>query len=353
MQKSFSFLKDGGWLTITLATLVSVFFVMTAVNAATTITTSIDTGGTLTVTGASTLTGAITTAGAVTLGDASSDAIIVTGNASTTNALTVAGIFYVNGFATTTASNGNFATAGSLTVNGAATLGDASSDAIIITGNASTTNALTVAGIFYVNGFATTTASNGNFATEGTITGASTLTISGNTSLVQATSTYMAATTYATVTALTVSNDSAFNGGVTLGTEVADSVTANSYFTQLRIGTGNTFGDIGTVGADELGVEGAVEFDSTFNVAATSTLATTTVANLLAIGTTTPWQAHADLIVDGSGTTTIKLYSSNAAAGGCVEMRATDGTLVSISATSGVTTTNADRKVIWQLGACK
>lgn len=50
-------------------------------------------------------------------------------------------------------------------------------------------------------------------------------------------------------------------GNVTLGDAVADSVTANGYFTQLRIGTGSTFGNIGTVGADELGVEGDVEID--------------------------------------------------------------------------------------------
>lgn len=50
-------------------------------------------------------------------------------------------------------------------------------------------------------------------------------------------------------------------GSLTLGDAVADSVTANAYFTQLRIGTGSTFGHIGTVGSDELGVEGDVEID--------------------------------------------------------------------------------------------
>ncbi|OGG72561.1 hypothetical protein A3A38_04450 [Candidatus Kaiserbacteria bacterium RIFCSPLOWO2_01_FULL_53_17] len=53
------------------------------------------------------------------------------------------------------------------------------------------------------------------------------------------------------------------DGNSTIGSAVGDSVTANAYFTQLRIGTGSTFGHIGTVGADELGVEGDIEIDGT------------------------------------------------------------------------------------------
>ncbi|MDP3726130.1 MAG: hypothetical protein Q8R36_02945 [bacterium] len=63
--------------------------------------------GTLTITGTQTFTGALTANGAVTLGDAAGDAIIFTGNASTTNSLSVGtgGLgreFSVGGFATTT-----------------------------------------------------------------------------------------------------------------------------------------------------------------------------------------------------------------------------------------------------------
>src|SRR3989344_5455451 len=49
------------------------------VGAASTISTNIETGGTLSVTGASTLTGAVTTAGDVTLGNAVTDVITATG----------------------------------------------------------------------------------------------------------------------------------------------------------------------------------------------------------------------------------------------------------------------------------
>ena len=97
----------------------SVAFVASVTFASTTISTNIVTNGSLQVDTTSTLTGAVTTAGAVTLGDAAADAIIVTGNASTTNALTVGSNLYVGGRATTTASSGNFQMIGGLTVGDA------------------------------------------------------------------------------------------------------------------------------------------------------------------------------------------------------------------------------------------
>lgn len=70
-----------------------------------------------------------------------------------------------------------------------------------------------------------------------------------------------AATTISTN--IVTEGDLQVDGNSIIGSEVSDSVTANGYFTQLRIGTGSTFGHIGTVGADELGVEGDVEIDGT------------------------------------------------------------------------------------------
>lgn len=184
------------------------------------------------------------------------------------------------GAATTINSNVN--TGGTLTVSGHSSLTTASSTITSQTGN------------FLVNGFATTTAASGNIATEGTLT---------------------------------------VNGNSTLGDAVGDSITANGYFTQVRVGTGTTFDNIGAVGADELGVEGALEVDgaayfdgavaltSTLAVSsATSTLATTTVANLLTVGSTTPQYSHAEAIVDGSGTTTLWLTSSSDTKGGCIQL---------------------------------
>ena len=128
---------------LALSLVFSTLFIAVSVGAATTISTNITTEGTLSVTGASTLTGAVTTAGAVTLGNAASDAIIITGNASTTNGLTVGSSLWVNGYATTTGSSGNFASAGTLSV----------------TGNATSSAAHHVGATLTVNGYATTTSS--------------------------------------------------------------------------------------------------------------------------------------------------------------------------------------------------
>ncbi|MEK7596494.1 MAG: hypothetical protein AAB450_00015, partial [Patescibacteria group bacterium] len=88
---------------------------------------------------------------------------------------------YVNGYATTTAASGNFATAGTLSAVGLSTftggfLSSASSTMQNFTGlnatttNATTTDALYVTGNSYVGGRATTTASTGAITTEGGIT---------------------------------------------------------------------------------------------------------------------------------------------------------------------------------------
>jgi len=95
-------------------------------------------------------------------------AIDASGNASTTH-ITTTGNLWVNGYATTTATNGNFATLGTLTAVGLTTLGNASTSQITTTGN------------LWVNGYATTTATNGNFATLGTLTAVG-LTTLGNAS---------------------------------------------------------------------------------------------------------------------------------------------------------------------------
>lgn len=161
-------------------------------------------------------------------------------------------------------------------------------------------------GVFLVVGVvegATTISTN--ISTGGTldVTGASTFT-----GAVNASSTFMvtgAVTTW---------------GSVTLGDAVADSVTANAYFTQMRIGTGSTFGGIGTVGADELGVEGAMEVDGIsyldgnvqFNGYATTTAAS---GNFATEGDIT--MGGGDLTVTSSNSATSSIVV------GCVETYAT------------------------------
>jgi len=97
--------------------------------------------------------------------------------------------------------------------------------------------------------------------------------------------------------ALTVTGATTLNGNVTLGNGVNDILTPTGYFTYLRVGTSTTFGDIGVVGADELGVEGdveidgavyldgAVDMDSTLDVAGAVTLSGTVATGLTFTGT--------------------------------------------------------------------
>ena len=78
---------------------------------------------------------------------------------------------------------------------------------------------------------------------------------------------------------LTVTGTSAFTGAitsagnVTLGDAVSDVITPTGYMTYVRIGTGTTFGTIGTVAADELGVEGDSEFDGSVQMDGVVTVA--------------------------------------------------------------------------------
>ncbi|HEY4516623.1 MAG TPA: hypothetical protein VJG64_01630 [Candidatus Paceibacterota bacterium] len=96
MKSSFSFIKDARFPMMIVSVLAGVLFVTMAVNASTTISTNIQTDGTLGVTGLTTLTGASTT------------------RISLTNNL------MVNGMATTTGSSGDIATQGSVTILGTA-----------------------------------------------------------------------------------------------------------------------------------------------------------------------------------------------------------------------------------------
>src|SRR3989338_10587266 len=109
MKSSFSSIKDARFPMMIVSVLAGVLFVTMAVNASTTISTNIQTDGTLGVTGLTTLTGASTT------------------RISLTNNL------MVNGMATTTGSSGDIATEGDLTV-----LGTASTTALKVGATANT-----------------------------------------------------------------------------------------------------------------------------------------------------------------------------------------------------------------------
>ncbi len=117
-----SWVYNASWFTLGIAFASILLFGIVAVQAATTISANISTGGTLDVTGLSTLGGYISTASSTI----SAGQFTVLGKSSlqqaSTTDLTAAGNLWVNGFATTTGANGNFATQGTLGVTGLSTL---------------------------------------------------------------------------------------------------------------------------------------------------------------------------------------------------------------------------------------
>lgn len=161
------FKKQKDFFTIGLSVLVSFAFVAVSASAATTISTNIDTGGTLNVTGNSTLA-SVDIGGAYAAGSGSGVTISPAG------ALSFNGDLSINGYATTTATSGNIATAGTLTVVGNSVLASTDVGGGYTAGSGSgatisTAGALSTNGNLSVNGYATTTATTGNIATEGSL----------------------------------------------------------------------------------------------------------------------------------------------------------------------------------------
>src|SRR3989344_6891324 len=120
MKNALSLIRDSNLLKMVIAVVVGVLFVVGGVSAATTISTNIDTAGTLNADGATTLNGA------VTLGNAVGDDIVITGNATSSKHFAnrfTSNTFAAGGTATTTINSaGNVSVAGTLAATGATTL---------------------------------------------------------------------------------------------------------------------------------------------------------------------------------------------------------------------------------------
>jgi len=124
---------------------------------------------------------------------------------SSTTMLTTTGDLFVNGFATTTALSGNFATKGTLTVTGTA---DITGKTTMV--NASSTRQ-TISDILMMNGFATTT-SEGNITTKGTLTVTGTSDFTGKVTAVNASTTRVTVSDYASTTSLIIGSGSTISG---------------------------------------------------------------------------------------------------------------------------------------------
>jgi len=188
--------------------------------------------------------------------------------------------------------------------------------AIDHSGNASTTM-LSTTGIhvdaLVVSGYATTSGSTGNFATEGTLSVTGTSALTG---------------------AVTLTGALTVNGNTTLGNAVGDTV-------QAIAGTFSVGGYATTT----------VDLDDVF---ATSTIGYNTEVGgggALGVGTTTPgtgaqkFGVEGDVWIGSAATTTLSLHTSVATGGTCLQMVASDGNLVRIFVDNG------DALVV-EVGAC-
>lgn len=231
-----------------LVALAVVFLSAGIVQAATTISTNVSTGGTLSVTGASTLTGLTSMV-----------------QASSTR-FSVHDIAYFGGTATST-----FSSAGVLTAVGNTSL---------VT--ASTSGAVSIAGALWVGGNATTTAA-GAISTQSTlgVTGLSTLT-GGFVS--QASSTVVGAVTVTGDTTLASTTATAFKVGQT-GTRMTAAVTGYCTFTDVTLAASSTagFADCTAVPAgvlvsgDRVFVQATSSFEAPFIITAASTTGVSTI----------------------------------------------------------------------------
>jgi hypothetical protein len=189
----------------------------------------------------------------------------------------------------------------------------------------------------------------------------------------------------ATTISTSITTDGALtvNGNSTLGDAVGDSVTANAYFTQLRVGTGSTFANIGTVGADELGVEGAVEIDGVawltgglvsaasstasgaFNVhgvlQASSTALLGSTVNVYGTGTSTfiggvdtaRLNVSATSTFSSGATTTLSVISTDSNSGGCLELWGTDASPYRIYVAATSSASVDFRNLVVEAGRCQ
>ncbi|MEK9174995.1 MAG: hypothetical protein AAB795_00210 [Patescibacteria group bacterium] len=380
--------------------------------AATTISSNVNTGGTLTVSGASTLNGA------VTLGDAIGDNIVITGNATTSNSLYVTSALTVGGYSTTTST-------GALILGSGLGLGASNSVAKTILFSPLTSDPTAAAGlVYYDSGSSVLRMSDGtNWFTVGTST--SGLTLSGNRLQLASLNYYLTAgtTTQQGLSMLTLESTSTvgipltivgYNGQTAnllqlrnvasanvLTVNAAGGIFSSSTLTVAGLSTlvgfqssasssvagtltvSSAFNSSSTINVDgattlngnvTLGNAAADVITLTGNASTTNALtvggnlyangfATTTGSSgqfatqgfIGAGGTSTP---AAELSASGTATTTVYAHSSTSLKGACLEVKGTDNVVYRMYVTgsdTSTTTTNGRTAIValWEAGACK
>lgn len=253
--------------------------------------------------------------------------------------------------------SGTLTVSGNSTMNGNSTLGDAATDINLFTGTlqASTTalftSGFTTYGNWIIDKLATTTVT---FNQAGINFGSGTLVIDPNASRV-------GLGTTSPISVLSVQGDTLTSGTSTVGAVIATSTllvggTTGTTLSAVNAGVGVASTSPGTrfsihdVANFRIGTSTLYSAPTFPNFAATSTatstinygirlsdvggsvgIATTTAARTLSVG--------GDGLFGGAATTSVAITSTTATVGGCIQLKATDGTMVRIYATTTPNTT--------------
>lgn len=321
--------KKQQYLVVVFSVVLSLLVVWGAVFGATTISTNISTGGTLSVSDTSTLTGLVT----------ASAGFISNASSTVKGTLVLTGGLNASSTATSTAANGINLDAGCFSIAGTCI------------------------------GLATSSSANNSWSGLQTFTGGilstASSTFSGQTMFsapLQASST------------LLVNGASTFTGAVTLnGGAVGHVITSSSSV----VGPLNVSGPVSA--SSTLTVSGVARFDGGYISSGSSTVAaalnvdslasqgaivassTTSTLQGIGVATSTP---VAEFAANGSATTTAYLTSTKASTGACIEIRGTNGTFYRMYISAGdtaaiaVATTTSGRGAtvyfaLWEAGSCK
>lgn len=137
------------------------------------------------------------------------------------------------------------------------------------------------------------------------------------------------------------------------GTQALTKILGNASTTMVSLSGSLWIGGFATTTS-----AGAISTQSTLAVTATSSLATTTINRLLSVGSTTPQHNTAEVLIDGTATTTLRISSSGSNAGGCIQMEGTDGINYRMTVTADLnnatsTLPTAGYVAVWVPGVCK
>ena len=386
MNAVIGLLKNRAFYAVVFSVVISLAFVSYIATAATTISTNVNTGGTLTVSGVSTLTdqvfasstviatGRMQTYGQLVLQSATSDPTAFGEGAlyyDSTNRVVKLynGTSWFSVASSTDASGGLILTdnvgvrfntiATGYMVLGTTTLPVAtttlSSSALVLLNSTTTaTVPLQIVGVIDQTGsllrayqttaaaghrqvFAITTGGASTTALSTTRRAIDAFVVSGYATTSGATGNFATEGTLAVLSTSAFTGDATFAGAVTLGDALADAIIitgAASTTNSLNVGTVFSVRGMATTTA------------SIADGVATTTLGSFS-GNVLGIGTTTPAGAKASALgVDGNvyinntGTTTLHLKTTTAATGSCIEMTGEDGNIYRLYISAGLATTS-------------